>query len=168
MKLLSKLYKKNLVWEKWLQRWPQNSILLSKNHIGQNLCDWKTLKIFQASSKILLLMIKLGFFSITLKANDNWCIRIVQNPQKRRKQVWANPKLKVMMIVFLKIQGISFISWVPENHAVNQIYYKVFLKTLMNRWENDDHLGKWIWIFHEDSVPTLNSLPRCFSWNTKS
>jgi len=64
-----------------------------------------------------------------------------------------------MMIVFLDIQGIVQVEWVPESRTVNQVYYKEVLTNLCERvrrrpemWRNGS------WVLHQDNAPAYNTL----------
>lgn len=70
------------------------------------------------------------FSSITPKSNVN---RYKIEHSRMKGALLSKSKLKVMLIIFLNIKGVSMIEWAPEVPTGNQKYYKVVPTKLKER-----------------------------------
>ena len=81
-------------------------------------------------------------------------------PKKARK---SKSKVKVMLIVFLDIQGIVHFEFLPQSQTVNRTVYKEILWHLV-RSVHDKRQSLWeanAWALHDNNAPAHTALSIC-------
>jgi histone-lysine N-methyltransferase SETMAR len=102
---------------------------------------------------------KLGFFNMTQKPDDNQCSGKQLTLQDQKKTRMSKSKIKTMLVVFFNIQGIIMTQYVPPSQTVNQTYYIELLTKLRGKIRRKRlELWKNGWILHQHNAPVHNAL----------